>query len=206
VLASIFGLSADDWQAIAALVGVPAVVASLLILANQVRHEVLAEGATVYQDINRMMMDIDMLFVDRPELRQYFYRGIPITPDDAEYERVAAVSELFVDFMDNFVQQEARMRKQPTAYWHQYFHAMLESSPAIREFWTSNGHWYAPELIELLGPCSGDEAASSFRPTTPQPPLKRVTDPESTIPEQPTPEPRAAGGSPVGSRDEFNAH
>jgi hypothetical protein len=152
VLAGVLGLTADDWQAVAAVVGVPALVASLLVLAKQVRREVEAEGATVYQDINRMMMDIDMVFVERPQLRQYFYDGIPIARFEPEYERVVAISELFVDFMDNFVQQEARMRHQPTEYWHAYFHEMLQSSPCLREYWACNGHWYAPRLIALLGP------------------------------------------------------
>ncbi len=104
MLATIFGLTADDWQAIAAVAGVPLVVGSLLAVAHQVRREGKAERATVYQEIVRTMLDIDRTFVERPHLRKHFYRGATIEPSDPEYERTCAIAELFVDFMDGLVQ------------------------------------------------------------------------------------------------------
>ena len=151
MLGAIFGLPADDWQAIGAIAGVPLVVGSLLTVAFQVMREAKAERAAVYQEIVRTMLDIDGIFVERPELRKYFYRGVAIEPGDPEYERTLALAEMIVDFADNVVQQAERMGEDLTKYWQAYLCDLYESSPPVREFWAENCHWYAPDLHAVLG-------------------------------------------------------
>jgi hypothetical protein len=131
-----------------------------------------ATFASVYQGIASQMHDLDKLFVERPDLRPYFYgeEPKPVPHDEPERGRVLATAELIVDFADNFVAQRRVLPGDYERGWAEYFRALYVSSPAVQHFWKKSSGWYCDDLDELLrGP-----DADSRPPTTDAVPAEAV--------------------------------
>jgi hypothetical protein len=118
--------------------------------ATQTERAATAIKSAAYQGVNAQLQDVDMIFVDRPELRPHFYENKALPADKRERDQVMAVAELLVDFMDNIVTQAHAMDAEHREVWYAYFRDQLDSSPAIRVYWSENRHWYRPELHAAL--------------------------------------------------------
>jgi hypothetical protein len=123
---------------------------TLLVFITQARSMTRSTRASVYQTVAQQMMSIDQLFVERPELRPYFYGNKPPPTEEIERERVAAFAELFVDFMDNLVGQTPHIPEHLGESWRAYFRAVASTSPAIREFWRAHRDWYEEHMWQVL--------------------------------------------------------
>jgi hypothetical protein len=153
-----------------ALSGNVALFVSLILLALQVREmtkqSALATRSTiaaVYQQMNDNMLDIDRLFVERPELRPFFY-GDAVLPADAEpvdRERLVAMAELIVDLMDNVVTQLPILPARLAQPWQDFFRGLVSGSPTLTEFWKAWRHLYSIDLRNLL------DASDDDRPSLP---------------------------------------
>lgn len=128
--------------------------------AQQTKKAAVAISAATYQGVNAQLQEIDLLFVQYPELRPYFYADKPMPQDRRERDRVMAVAELLVDFMDNVVTQGHAMPADHRKVWNDYFKEQHASSAAIRIYWHENSHWYRKELLDILGPPTADRMAS----------------------------------------------
>jgi len=140
-----------EWLSAIASVGSTIFVpASIYFAARQWRESARAIRANTYQGINTQLQGIDLIFVENPELRPYFYAGEDIPQDKRERDRVMAVAELLVDFMDNVVTHGDAMPPEHREVWYRYFREQHDSSPAIRAYWSENSHWYRKELHTAL--------------------------------------------------------
>lgn len=152
-----------DWlSAIATVVSDVLVAASIVFAAfqwreaaRQTKRAATAISSAAYQGVNAQLQEVDMIFVDRPELRPYFYENEELPPDKRERDRVLAVAELLVDFMDNIVTQCHAMPADHRELWFAYFRDQHDSSPAIRAYWQESSRWYQPELRRALFPPDG---------------------------------------------------
>jgi hypothetical protein len=120
------------------------------IAGEQTSKAATAIMASTYQGVNTQLQDIDLLFVHNPELRPYFYDDKPPPANWLDYQRVMAVAELLVDFMDNVVTQSHAMPDDHAKVWYEYFQCQYKSSPAIQEYWDKNHGWYQSKLQEVL--------------------------------------------------------
>jgi hypothetical protein len=141
--------------------------ATLVVFMFQARAMTKTNQSSVYQTVADQMMSIDRLFIDRPDLRPYFYGGKPAPAGGDERERVIATSELIVDFMDNVMMQEPNIPDYLTSAWQTYFRSIAADSPSIREFWRENRRWYDARMAGLLDEaCLGADQAAP--PSVPQ--------------------------------------
>jgi hypothetical protein len=150
-MADVLGLGADAWQAVAALVGLPAIVVSLWVLIGQSRQTVEAERAAVHQGITEAMLDIDRLFFDHPEFRKYIYDGVEPPAGGLEREKVEALGEMMLDFVDNCIAQLDRLDSDQAADWREYVREIVGTSPVMQEFLAKHEDWYR-EVARSLGP------------------------------------------------------
>ncbi len=123
---------------------------TLVVFFFQARYMARSTRSSVYQTVADQMMSIDRLFVERPELRPYFYGNEPPPPDGLERERVTAATELFVDFMDNVATQAPHMPEYLSGPWVMYFRTIAATSPSIRAFWRAHRDWYDEGLQRIL--------------------------------------------------------
>lgn len=92
-----------DWQMIQAIVSVLGFFGLMVSIGLLIRQNTIAARAaraSVYQNIPTQMIEIVRFFVDHPELRPYFYDNKEILEDHPDFNRVMAVAEMLVDFMD----------------------------------------------------------------------------------------------------------
>jgi hypothetical protein len=106
--------------------------------------------ASVHINMAQMMIGIDRIFLERPDLRAEFY-GLSGQPDRRRHEAEAA-AEILVDFAECFLGQRNYMPGEFTEYWQNYFRDIMSSSAAFREFWDKHSTWYGESVREFLEP------------------------------------------------------
>ena len=109
-----------------------------------------ARLATVSQNVSMQMHDINRLFVDRPELKKYFYESAPLSKGDADHDRAMCIAEMIVDFMDNVLTQAPLLEGELSDAWRGYFEWVYQSSPIVRGYWDRHSDWYAAGLHDLF--------------------------------------------------------
>ncbi len=98
---------------------------------------------TKYATANSWMLDLDKAFLDKSELRPYFYEGKAIPPStDREYRPVMAMSEYMLDTFDSFISHRFPRRKRVQPSWKNWMIFCLNNSPALRSYMETNIDWY----------------------------------------------------------------
>jgi hypothetical protein len=121
------------------------------------------------------VMRLDLLFVERPELRPYFYNGLAPPDEPVARGQVVAAAEYIVDLAD-CVANMMRLGQLDNANRHGWIVALgwYGRSPVIRELVENAGAAWLPETISILlkdpphcsHPANGE--GDSDRPTSPQ--------------------------------------
>ena len=133
----------DVIAAVAALFGIPAVVWGLFSNARATRSR-------VSQDLSSLMLQIDAVFVQHPELRRFFYDGKAVSHDDEIYPRVVSLAEMILDLMDNAATQLSRRDKYLWPAWYANLRDLYAQSPCLREHLQQHAAWYSRKLLSLL--------------------------------------------------------
>ncbi len=92
-----------------------------------------------------------LIFIERPELRPYFYGGRQAPVDGLERERVLALSEFLIDVIESTLHATRVVEafREHADDWDDYARFLLGSSPSIREHLSDHPRW-APILASLL--------------------------------------------------------
>lgn len=150
-------------QAVGAIVGLAGLIWSIWSLRK-------ATFASVYQGIAGQMHEIDKLFVEKPELRPYFYGDTPLPEDCNERQRVLATAELIIDFADNLVAQRPFLPRKYERGYDDYLRELYGSSLAMQRFWSDCGkRWYKSEELNNLfrdppAPTTSGSASADAQP------------------------------------------
>lgn len=181
LIAARAGLAAGDWIALSgALISGAAlggVIWSLRLLRLQADAARSATLATVHQNMADQMLQIDRYFAEHPELRPYFYGGASASPDDQEWERLQALSEMFADTMDSILLQCPTLEVDGIlSDWSGYFAWIFQHSPVLQSFWAEHGKaWYGNsplnELIANRVPPTAREPAAVELPNEARAPV-----------------------------------
>lgn len=89
------------------------------------------------------------IFVEKPNLRKYFYDNIPVGNDNTEQTQVMTMAELWTDFFEQVTIQLPYLSPSMVPTWRCYAIDMYKSSPAIRKHFTERRAWYALQLRNL---------------------------------------------------------
>ncbi len=110
------------------------------------------EQASLDIQLMERIMDVDHVFIDRPELRKYFFEGAPTPLTDPERARVLAVADLIMDVADAAAsaRRHGHMLDEDYQAWKHALHNYFHNSPAMRELWPETGQFYGPGTSEPL--------------------------------------------------------
>jgi hypothetical protein len=102
-----------------------------------------------------------VFFVDRPELRPYFYEDKPLPKDEHERARLDAASEMLADLAESVIacgpgsvldRSWIGPGLGPMAIdWNEYFAFLFQNSPALRAYWQRFGHYYPESVWSAFG-------------------------------------------------------
>lgn len=116
-------------QTIAAVIGATAI----LIAFFQWQEGQRRAEQDVYRTISKDWNDHLKFFVENPELRPYFFSGLPLDPNNQQAERIHAVADVRIDLMDAVmthmqVQGWTGKEGQP---WRRTFEDAFRNSPVL---------------------------------------------------------------------------
>jgi hypothetical protein len=62
-----------------------------------------------YGIISQELAELNRTFVEYPEMRPYFYSGEPLPGDELKRNRILAIADLYLDFIDNYYSQASHL-------------------------------------------------------------------------------------------------
>ena len=102
-----------------------------------------------YQRVYEQMINIDLFFVEHPELKPYFYDNKTVD-DKTLSDKLSSLAETLVDLFYNIYFQKEGMPRETWVGWELYIKRVVQSSPVLQQFVNQNQSWYTQEFIELL--------------------------------------------------------
>lgn len=126
----------------------------------QTEHVARSVESGAYQSIANELLELHKLYLEHPELRQYFRGGREIRPDDPNYEKALVLAEYQLDFFDSFWAQSQQMphlldrRGRAWSAWISYMQDSFAMSPVMCRHLDSIKTWYTPEFVAFaVGAC-----------------------------------------------------
>ncbi|GCE77886.1 hypothetical protein [Cellulomonas biazotea] len=107
---------------------------------------------TTYRSATDLTLDIDHVFVEKPELRQYFYGGVDAAGESADRQaQVEALAELMLDCFECIWDIRRTYSRVDRGSWGRFVLDMLGTSPVLSRMYgeRSGQDWY-PALDELM--------------------------------------------------------
>lgn len=158
LLASWYG-DEDSPQYVVAALGPLLTVASIYFVVRQLRRNEEAVWATTVDQVHARMHDIHRIFLDAPELRGYFYDGLPAPgpaasgTDNARLATKARVmAEMICDYFEQIIWHSRHLpTQQARAGWRVFMMRMFQDSPTLRQHMKAHRSMYPRELIEIAG-------------------------------------------------------
>lgn len=113
------------------------IIAGLYFAWDQAKQFNASQNLSNWSDVSARTFEIDKVFVENPEFRQYFLDGADIARDNKDYPKASAIAELLLDYLDSFtslldynqgllsnniLQKEA---------WNHYFTVSFTKSPLL---------------------------------------------------------------------------
>jgi predicted cobalt transporter CbtA len=149
---------------IIAVIGVVGIIGSLLFsgmqsreVARQTRIQNAIAGAAGKQATDDALRAVLENFVERPDLRAYFYDGKQPPTDGPDRIRVQTIAEMLTDVVESALLGtslvESTASHQP---WSSYAEFLLRESPAIAHTVCVHGDWF-PLLAHLRHRLTSDE-------------------------------------------------
>src|SRR5271157_6578147 len=88
-------------QSIVAIIGLPILILTLLMIWRQAQYAHHTAMSQVYQNTASDFAALQRYFMDNPKYRSYFYDGKSIDVLDPEYARVSAIAEFLLHAVHN---------------------------------------------------------------------------------------------------------
>jgi hypothetical protein len=112
-------------------------------------------AGSTYASLYGEYMDVCKLFLEKPQLRPYFYHpaaGAPEMPDGGEARQtVEVMCELMTGLLEHATLQQGNI---PANIWEQcwkkYTNDRFNESPAMRSYWELNRHLYADAFRKVV--------------------------------------------------------
>jgi hypothetical protein len=95
-------------------------------------------------------LEFDKVILEHPCLYRYFYQGQDIAPDDPEYTRVMAATQLLANYFDGYFQRQGMYRQMwPDIKWKSYIQDHVAKSPVLRRYVVENHNWFSREFVQM---------------------------------------------------------
>jgi hypothetical protein len=138
-----------NWDAVAGIGAVGAVLAGLVALWVQMRHVKRSIASATYQEIVRMFDDFALLIIERPELDEAIF-------GDADEEGLSERTKtrarwargIRFDWFESVVIQRLKYGVLPDDIYAHWLDVLKDElgKPGMRAYWEDCGHYYHPDL------------------------------------------------------------
>jgi hypothetical protein len=143
---------------IISIAGFLMVITTLIFLARQTREmtkqsKFVAESlrVSIYQGNESRSFEVDEIFINHPELRPYFYLGQDIEESDPAYNKVIAIADLMLDFLDSILLQPKFFGATFVRdSWGEVIADIFANSPILCRHLQSIKDWHSDELQETM--------------------------------------------------------
>jgi hypothetical protein len=142
------------WLGPEGIAAIAFVVSLLLLLWQIVELRRSVQGQT-YQAVYGQMFEIHRTFLERPELRPFFYDNVEADPANALAPQVAVMAEWIGDLFDNVFRQQATMPSGTFDEWRRYMRSVYWTSPALRQQLQSRAAWYPEDFVSQISDPAG---------------------------------------------------
>jgi hypothetical protein len=143
-------------EATAAVVAILQLVVSILgfgVVVWTLRVLIRAIDAQSSAGVATRQLEFDKIILEHPTLYRYFYQGQDLGPDDPEFARVMAATQLLANYFDGFFQQQGMYRQMwPDSLWKSYIRDHVAKSPVLRRYVIENSGWFSPEFVQICNP------------------------------------------------------
>ena len=146
-------LTSFEWLSlIVSVVGFAAVVVTLYLLhvENRLSERALKEGAL--GPLKLQQLEIDRIFIEKPQLRKYFYDDVPVLdPDSEESAQALSMAEYLLDhFAAILPHTTVKGERLTSTIWRNYMRDSFTHSRVLSETLLLRRHWYPEELLDIL--------------------------------------------------------
>lgn len=145
----------DVSQAISAWFGVLIAIVGFGAVVYQIRQVREAVRADTHGRIYEHALEVQKLFVEHPQFREYFYGGAAMDPSAEEYARLLAFTELLADYLEHISLQCAYVPDHVRRTWENYTCRLLMHSPVLDQFLSDNEGLYSTEFMGLCNRVRG---------------------------------------------------
>lgn len=142
---------------VATILGIIVLVYQTNLLLYQTDKASEALESSAYQSISSQLLDLDKLFIEKPELRPYFFSGTDLTDADPEYTKIytqaISVADLQLDYFDSFWTQADHideLRKDSSSWraWDKYIRDSFANSPIMCRRLSEVQSWYECDFTD----------------------------------------------------------
>lgn len=100
--------------------------------------------------IYQLSHNVYKLFVDRPELRPYFYGDIPIPTEEPERSQVLSAAELLCDYFEHIYFAGEQLAPELKDTWCSYMRMLYQSSDALKHYLDGMDSQYSPSFLSEI--------------------------------------------------------
>jgi hypothetical protein len=111
-------------------------------------YNAMSFRSNVQQSMVRLVTDLDKVFIDRPDLVNYFEGGEDIDPTNPKFAQAYATAVMFLDVMDLAETQNGSLQSAwstPDA-WDEWITDEFAESPILRKVYLARANWYGGDL------------------------------------------------------------
>lgn len=119
------------------------------LLRKQLAQSQRTNEVDVYFRVAVICRDLDEFFVDRPELRPYFYENKKLPRSKRERDRLDATSEMLIDLAESIIASAPGLGSMAVD-WHKYFAFLYRNSEALRQHWAKHSYYYPDSVREAF--------------------------------------------------------
>jgi hypothetical protein len=119
------------------------------LLRKELQHSQRSMNADLQFRVHSVMQELDKFFVDRPELRPYFYDNKRPPKTKRERDQVDATAEMIVDIAESIVDPGHGLEA-VSAGWNKFFTSLYKNSEALRKHWAENSDYYSDNVREAF--------------------------------------------------------
>jgi hypothetical protein len=119
------------------------------LLRKELQHSRRSTVTDLYFRVHSAMLEVDKFFVDRPELRPYFYENKRLPRSKRELDRLDATAEMLADLAESVVATVPRLEVISVG-WNRYFAFLYKNSEVLRRHWRENSDYYPDSVREAF--------------------------------------------------------
>jgi hypothetical protein len=154
-------------QATANVLSVIVTLIGFVLLWRQIKRVDLSARGQTHSYLYTHQDSITRFFIDRPNLRPFFYDNVEVSNTESDYVTIKAVTEMVADFAEHIYLQLPNLPKDIREGWEFYMKNLYNRSPILRTHFRDNGDWYSEDFIKTI--------SSLYSSSTVQEEKKRVS-------------------------------